>query len=395
MRSVFPALLTAVALAAATAPAPARAQTWDLAADLQANATSPFPANPFADRQGDPSAWGMLTAATTARDPSSYSLMSYTTNTLCGNAGVVGWGSAGAAGEAHINTTAGAVYNPSCAPYAVFPAHVAMAHPGPANDVMYAWRSPLTGTVRISGSVVDADCHAGDGVAWYIARGATTIASGAIADCGAQAFPNDLTVSVSGGDILYFLVDPRDNYSFDSTRIEVQIQRTSPAPLPGGPSDADGDGSLPPLDCNDGSAAIHPGATDVPGNGTDENCNGIDAPFPKLPSVVRASWEYPPFRFSRLYIQRARPGSRVKVACRGRGCRLRGQTIKVRRPAKKLMIAKRLLGAPLRRGATVTVRVTKPDFDGVMKRFKIKGPHSEPAMSDFCLPARGGAPRSC
>lgn len=39
-------------------------------------------------------------------------------------------------------------------------------------------------------------------------------------------------------------------------------------------------------DCNDSNSSVYPGATEVPGNGIDDNCDGVDDPV----ATERRSW---------------------------------------------------------------------------------------------------------
>jgi hypothetical protein len=52
--------------------------------------------------------------------------------------------------------------------------------------------------------------------------------------------------------------------------------------------DEDGDGQAVLADCNDRAPSVHPGARDVPRNGVDEDCSGLDA---DPPNVVFIHWE--------------------------------------------------------------------------------------------------------
>jgi Protein of unknown function (DUF1549)/Protein of unknown function (DUF1553)/Planctomycete cytochrome C len=106
-------------------------------------------------------------------------------------------------------------------------------HPGPANGVVVAWRSPVSGVVRITGRVADADPNGGDGIAWAIdqrgANGPRELASGDFPNGGAQDFmqgknANSLqSVTVRQNERIEFVVLPKQNYGFDTTVLDVNI----------------------------------------------------------------------------------------------------------------------------------------------------------------------------
>ena len=70
----------------------------------------------------------------------------------------------------------------------------------------------------------DADCGGGDGITWYIDRETTDIASGSISNCGSETRLSR-PISVHRGTTFYFVIDPKADYSFDLTEIDLTIYR--------------------------------------------------------------------------------------------------------------------------------------------------------------------------
>jgi hypothetical protein len=146
------------------------------------------------------------------------------------------------------------------------PARTVSVHPGPASAVAVSWTSPVTGQVRVSGRVADGDPVAGDGVSWAVTlrqhQASVPLAEGDITNGSAQQLAQGHgaeklnSIEVNEGDTVQLAIGPKEQYTCDTTTIELRIAQQSgptwdltqdllPNPLAGNPhADRFGHGSV-------------------------------------------------------------------------------------------------------------------------------------------------------
>jgi transposase-like protein len=106
--------------------------------------------------------------------------------------------------------------------------HSVAVHPSPKLRVAVGWQSPVSGPVRVSGTVQHAHPECGNGVAWVLElrRGGTrqSLATG-IAHGGNPVPVGPLeSVSVQPGDVISMVIGPRDgNHSCDLTAVDLEL----------------------------------------------------------------------------------------------------------------------------------------------------------------------------
>ena len=176
-------------------------------------------------------------------------------------------------------------------------------------------------------------------------------------------------------------------------------------PLPPAPPpvrDGDGDGVLPPVDCDDRNPGRHPGSTDVPGNGIDENCDGADALLPpgappaRITAGVTTEWTVRGrvTRVRSLGVRDAPPGAMVRVSCRVRRCALRKRRSVTVGPTGRASLMRVFRHRRLRLGTLVEVRITAPNMVGKVVRYRTRR-RDIPRDRVLCLPPGARKPTRC
>jgi hypothetical protein len=191
----------------------------------------------------------------------------------------------------------------------------------------------------------------------------------------------------------------------DGVRVPADCDDTNPAIHPGAADipddgidqncdgvdatdlDRDHDGFPRPQDCNDTVAGVHPGAREVIGNAVDENCDGIVAPFPPLTGSVSGTWQQVGKRTRNLTLQaKGFPhGTVITVRCTGSGACPKTVKRTIRRAHAKVNLHVVLGRRALPKRARLVLTITHARRIGRELHYSLTTP-GLPSMQFLCKP---------
>ena len=170
----------------------------------------------------------------------------------------------------------------------------------------------------------------------------------------------------------------------------------TPLPAPSG-VDADRDGFFAGQDCNDNDLNIRPGALEIKGNRTDENCDGTAEAYTTVAALVTTKWAVKgsTLTLTQLNLTQLPTGFKVEVRCTGSRCTFK--KIKLNGAAKngsanllgKLKKAQR----KFRAGQTFQVWVSAPGQNTKVSQFKLKK-GKIPSSTPLCVAVGETTPKA-
>jgi hypothetical protein len=104
------------------------------------------------------------------------------------------------------------------------PRRSVVMHPSSHGLAIIGWKSPINGSVDVSGFFSDVDPTCDNGVIWSVDKENNTLVSGTITNGGPPQTFAIAGVSVTAGQVLYFTVDPNNgDYACDTTGVDVTL----------------------------------------------------------------------------------------------------------------------------------------------------------------------------
>lgn len=146
----------------------------------------------------------------------------------------------------------------------------------PAGSVMS--QNPVGGTLAVPGSSVSLVVSIGPAPAGTVPNVVGQPQANAEADITASGFAVGTVGGQYSATVPFGIVIGQDPAAGTIATVGSPVNLVVSLGPPPGNVDSDGDGFTPGQgDCNDADPNIHPGAIDAPGDGIDQNCNGVDS----------------------------------------------------------------------------------------------------------------------